>query len=414
MYFPLFIANRLSLKVKGDRGSATGMTVGIIGVATAVMIMMLAMAIVTGFKHDIKRKLQGLNSDITLYHSDSYISLTPQLRAIIGEAAPDASVSVVTDRTGILKTSDQFQAVTFRGVNSDYDLGFLSSVVTDGSFDGFFAADDDGDGVEPIALSADVGSMLGVGVGDKLTAYFVENENARVRRYRISALFDTHFGDYDRGMVFVPKESLSFDGGELAGDRGTSVLIDGLSEEQVATVAQGLYERLLAASADGGIDELPVIDTILHSQEMYYNWLSLLDTNVVVILSLMGIVAAFTLVSSLFILILRRVRMIGILRSLGASNRQVSDIFVILSLRVVGYGIVIGTAIGLALLCVQDSFHVLSLDAASYYLDYVPVMISWQQIVGLDVCVAVISSLVLLLPSRLVSSISPASVMRYE
>ncbi len=200
----------------------------------------------------------------------------------------------------------------------------------------------------------------------------------------------------------------------LAGDRGTSVLIDGLSEEQVATVAQGLYERLLAASADGGIDELPVIDTILHSQEMYYNWLSLLDTNVVVILSLMGIVAAFTLVSSLFILILRRVRMIGILRSLGASNRQVSDIFVILSLRVVGYGIVIGTAIGLALLCVQDSFHVLSLDAASYYLDYVPVMISWQQIVGLDVCVAVISSLVLLLPSRLVSSISPASVMRYE
>lgn len=106
--------------------------------------------------------------------------------------------------------------------------------------------------------------------------------------------------------------------------------------------------------------------------------------------------------------------MIGILRSLGASNRQVSDIFVILALRVVGYGIIIGTAVGLVLLYVQDAFHVLSLDASNYYLDYVPVLISWQQILLLDVCVAVIASLVLLLPSRLVSTISPASVMRYE
>ena len=170
----------------------------------------------------------------------------------------------------------------------------------------------------------------------------------------------------------------------------------------------------MAASADGDIDTFPVIDTLLHSQELYYNWLSLLDTNVVVILSLMGVVAAFTLISSLFILILRRVRMIGILRSLGAANRQVSDIFVILSLRVVGYGIVIGTVVGVALLWIQDAYHVLSLDAASYYLDYVPVLISWQQIAAVDLCVAVISLLVLLLPSRLVSSISPASVMRYE
>ncbi len=413
MFFPLFIANRLSLRVKGDRGSATGMTVGIIGVVTAVMIMMLAMAIVTGFKHDIKRKLSGLNSDITLYHTESYINHTPRLKTIVEEVVPGASVSVVTDRTGILKTSDQFQAVTFRGLPADYGLGFLSSVVTQGSFDGFFT-DDEEEGVEPLVMSEAVAKMLAVGAGDKITAYFVENDNARVRRYRISALFDTHFGDYDRGMVFVPKESLSFDAATLSGSQGTSVLIDGLSEDKVATVAQQLYERLLSASADGEIDELPVIDTILHSQEMYYNWLSLLDTNVVVILSLMGVVAAFTLVSSLFILILRRVRMIGILRSLGASNRQVSDIFVILALRVVGYGIIIGTAVGLVLLYVQDAFHVLSLDASNYYLDYVPVLISWQQILLLDVCVAVIASLVLLLPSRLVSTISPASVMRYE
>lgn len=228
------------------------------------------------------------------------------------------------------------------------------------------------------------------------------------------ALYDTHFGDYDRGMVFVPKESLSFDGNMLVGTEGTSILIDGIPEERIAPVAQALYERLLAASSDGEIDALPMIDTLLHSQELYYNWLSLLDTNVVVILSLMGVVAAFTLISSLFILILRRVRMIGILRSLGASNRQVSDIFVILSLRVVGYGIVIGTVVGVALLWIQDMQHVVSLDAASYYLDYVPVMIDWRQIIGLDLCVAVISLLVLLLPSRLVSSISPASVMRYE
>lgn len=412
MYFPLFIANRLSLKIKGDRGSATGMTVGIIGVAMAVMIMMFAMAVVTGFKHDIKRKLQGLNSDITLYRTDDFITLTPRFKAIVEEVAPGASVSVVTDRTGVLKTADQFQAMTFRGLDSGYDIGFLTSTLTEGSFEGFFTSDD-GEGIEPIVLSDAVGRMLGVGIGDKLTAYFVEDASARMRRYRIVALYDTHFGDYDRGMAFVPKGSLTF-AAEAMPDMGTSVIIDGIPENEINGAAQAIYDKLVAASADGDIDSLPMIDTLLHSQEMYYNWLSLLDTNVVVILSLMGIVAAFTLISSLFILILRRVRMIGILRSLGASNRQVSAIFVILSLRVVGYGILIGTAVGLCLLFVQQSYHLLSLDPSSYYLDYVPVLVSWQQVVLLDACVAVISSLVLLLPSRIVSSISPSSVMRYE
>lgn len=413
MFSPLFIARRLRLKVKGDRGSATGMTVGIIGVATASMIMMLAISIVTGFKHDIKQKLQGLNSDITLYHSDSYITLTPALDSVIHGVVPDASVSVVTDRTGILKTPGQFQAVTFRGIGRDYDFGFISASLVRGSVDSFFDAADD-DGVEPIVMSSSVGSILDVGVGERLTAYFVENDNARVRRYQVEALYDTHFGDYDKMMIFVPRSSLSFDGMTLTGQQGTSVLIDGLSEHEIDSASQALYDHMVEASADGLIEQLPVIDNILHSQGMYYNWLSLLDTNVVVILSLMGIVAAFTLISSLFILILRRVRMIGILRSLGASRQQVSQIFVILSLRVVGYGILIGTAIGVAFLYAQRTWHVISLDATSYYLDYMPVSIDWWQIIALDVSVAVISSLVLLLPSRLVATISPAQVMRYE
>lgn len=415
MFFPLFIARRLRLKVKGDRGSATGMTVGIIGVTTAVMIMMLAMSIVTGFKHDIKQKLQGLNSDITLYHSDSYISLSPALESAIGDVVPGASVSVVTDRTGILKSPGQFQAVTFRGIDKDYDFSLISSSLVSGAADSLFkSAGYNDEGVDPIVMSAMVADMLGVGAGDRLTAYFVENENARVRRYRIDGLYDTHFGDYDKMMVFVPKSSLSFDGLTLTGQQGTSVLIDGVAEDEIAPASQSLYDRLVEASADGKIDQLPMIDNILHSQGMYYNWLSLLDTNVVVILSLMGVVAAFTLVSSLFILILRRVRMIGILRSLGASRHQVSQIFVILSLRVVGYGILIGTALGVLLLYAQHTWHVIALDATSYYLDYVPVSIDWWQILALDGSVAVISALVLLLPSRLVATISPAQVMRYE
>ena len=147
---------------------------------------------------------------------------------------------------------------------------------------------------------------------------------------------------------------------------------------------------------------------------LYFNWLELLDTNVVVILILMALVSGFTLVSCLFILILERVNMIGTMKALGATNAQISHIFVNLAERLVAIGLIIGNIIGIGFLLLQSHFQFLTLDADAYYLNYVPVEINWWYILLLNFGIIIASYLMLLLPSQLVSKISPATAIRYE
>ena len=147
---------------------------------------------------------------------------------------------------------------------------------------------------------------------------------------------------------------------------------------------------------------------------MYYNWLGLLDTNVVVILILMGCVSGFTLISSVFILILERVRMIGQLKSLGADNGLIRRIFVLLGGRIVLIGLLIGNLLALGLLLTQQAWHYIPLDPEAYYLSYVPVEINWLQVALVDAGVVAISALLMLIPASTVARISPAKTMRFE
>ena len=147
---------------------------------------------------------------------------------------------------------------------------------------------------------------------------------------------------------------------------------------------------------------------------MYFNWLDLLDMNVVVILILMSCVSAITLISCLFIIILERVRTIGLLKSLGATNAQIKRVFIYMTQRLVLRGMLLGNIISLAFIYLQYYFHIIPLDPEAYYLNFVPVEINWLHIILLNIGVITISSLILILPSHIVSKISPAQTMKYE
>ena len=147
---------------------------------------------------------------------------------------------------------------------------------------------------------------------------------------------------------------------------------------------------------------------------MYFNWLDLLDTNVIVILALMGCVAGFTLISCLFIIILERVKTIGLLKALGATNTQVRHVFIHMAQRLVLRGMLIGNLLSISFLLLQQKYHLIPLNPEAYYLNHVPVEINWTHIILLNVAVIAIASLILILPSYLVSRISPAQTMRYE
>lgn len=147
---------------------------------------------------------------------------------------------------------------------------------------------------------------------------------------------------------------------------------------------------------------------------LFFNWLALLDTNVKVILTLMSLLTLLTLVSSLFILILRRVNMIGVLKALGASNRQIRSIFIIMSVRILIRGLIIGNIVGLGLLYIQRATGIIPLNPDAYYLDHVPVEIQWSVILALNVAIIVLSLFMLLLPSAIITTIPPSKAIRYE
>ena len=197
-------------------------------------------------------------------------------------------------------------------------------------------------------------------------------------------------------------------------DAGTRVDLRGLPVGDIEEISAELQSGLLTAAATGDLDAYYPVRNIMQTGAMYFNWLALLDTNVVVIFILMLAVSGFTLVSSLFILILERVRTIGILRALGAGKPAVRRIFVYLTMKTVGIGLLIGNILGICLLLVQRIWHIIPLDPEMYYLSSVPVEINWLYFVLLNLGVAVASWLILVLPAHLASGIDPAGAVKYE
>lgn len=411
MYLPLVIARRMRLRHSGDRGTATGIVIAVTGVALAVVVMMAAIAVVTGFKREITSRVAGVQSDIVVTYPAGYVSDPEPLKRVIKSSLPEVTVGSVADMTGILKTRDQYEGLLFRGVGPDFDASFLRTVTTAGSPDSLLTEDGKGN---PIMLSTATATALGLEMGDKVDAYFVANGVVRARRFTVKGIFDTHFANHDKVTAFVRSADVPGFDTSLGEAAASSLLVNGLDISEVPGAADHLYEAMLAAHSAGELPDLPVMRDVTRTGETYLNWLSLLDANVVMILTLMGVVAGFTLISSLFIIILRKVRMIGILKAMGATDSMVASIFVIVALRITAIGLVIGDIAGIALLLAQRQWRFIGLNPESYYLDYVPVDINVTAIVLLNVAVAAVAFLVLLAPARLVATVSPASTMRYE
>ncbi len=263
-----------------------------------------------------------------------------------------------------------------------------------------------------IVISESMASSLGLAVGDKVYSTFVVNGAVKARRHTIAGLYRSDFGDYDRTVAYTSPDLLR-SVASLSPVQAGRIEIRGLAGN-LSDYAQALQTTLLAAASTGQLEGYYPVSCIEQTGAIYYNWLALLDTNVIVIFILMIAVASFTLVSSMFILILERVRTIGILRALGAGSSLVCDIFVHLSLRTVLIGLAIGNVAGIGLTLIQRTWHVVPLNPEMYYLSSVPATLEPWGLVALNVGVVAISWLVLVVPARLASRIDPATAVKYE
>lgn len=413
MNYPLYLAKRLSLS-SDSRHSSPAIRVAVTAVALSVAIMLAAIAIVLGFKREIRDKVIGFNSHITLYaipagpEDTNLITLTPTLKTILDSQDYITDYSLEASIPAILKTPDNFKGVYLKSMRGESLKKFLASNIEEGKLPDYSKKGSE----MKIVISRKAADQLNLKAGDKIDTYFMSG-SIRVRRLEIAAIFNSHFDTYDNVFIYGDLPLIQ-NLGEVSPTQGTSLTITTDNFNNLEENANHLTATLNEALASGLLYKYYRVDNALNQGAGYFRWLSLLDTNVIVVLVLMTIVACATLISGMLIIILDKKSFIGLIRSMGATIKNVRRVFIYMAVRVALTGLLIGNILMLAILWAQNKWHFLPLDADSYYIDFVPVEINWQSIVILNVATIAVIYFCLILPSWFVAKISPAETMRYE
>lgn len=412
MNVALYLARRLSLS-SSRRKSAPAVKVAVAAVALSVAVMLLSIAIVLGFKREIREKVVGFNSHISLYAipteegDDNLITLTPSLAATLDEAEGITDYSLEASIPAILKTDDNFKGVYLKSLNGKAIRDFIKSNLEEGRI-----PDYEKSASLDIVISRIAARQLGLKVGDKINTYFI-SDDVRVRPLKVAAIFNTHFDSYDGLFIYGDLKLIQNLGG-ISSNQGTSLAVHTDDFSRVEEHAGKLHNLLTEKVADGTLFRFYQVDNAMSQGAGYFHWISLLDTNVLVILVLMTFVAAVTLISGLLIIILDKKRFIGVIRAVGASLGMTRRTFLWLAMKVALWGMLIGNAVSLILLFCQDKWHFIPLDPDAYYIDFVPVEINPLHVVILNVAVFAAVWLALIIPSGFVARISPAEALQDE
>lgn len=404
----LKIASKLYFSQQGaERTSRPAIRVALAGMIVGVMVMIITICIAIGFKQTITNKVAGFGAHIQLVSFDNNntydlqpIEVSDSLLTKLDSYEHVSQAAPFITKPGMLKTDSSFVGMVLKG--TDY-WDFFARNVVEGALP---------ENPQEVLLSRSMASKLGLHCSDPVLAYFVDEQDVRARRFTISGLYDTGFGEYDDLFILTPLESArrlqAWDANTYS---GVEILLEDI--RFLDETADRIYFATVNRLDDEGYN-VYFVQTLMEQNPAIFAWLDLLDMNVVVILVLMLLVAGFNMVSGLIILILDSVQMIGILKALGATNRFVRRIFLTQAAMLIGKGVVWGNVLGLGLVAVQYFGHLIPLEPATYYVNTVPVAFAWEWIVALNILTIILSLLILLLPSMIITKISPAKVMHFE
>ena len=400
------IAKRLYFSEEGDaRSSRPAVRVALGGIIMGVMVMIIAISVVVGFKQEIVQRVAGFGSHIQVVNFDNNstyelqpVRITDSLLNILREIPHVVSVSPFASKPGIIKTDSTFQGIVFKGI--DYWDYFADNIVK-----GSLPQNDN-----EVLVSSELANILSLDVEEPILCYFVE-DNLRVRKLYISGLYNTCMTEMDRlfvlGNTSVVKRLNAWDENQVS---GIEILVDDL--HNLEDVSDAVY----FATANRLDQEGNAFYTqnLQQLNPQIFGWLDLLDMNVVIIILLMLCVSGFSIITGLIILILDSVSLIGTLKALGADNSFIRRVFVYQALMLIGKGMLWGNVLGIFLCVLQSLTHMIPLEASTYYVSYVPMAFSWGWWLLLNIGTAFVSWLILLAPSAIVTQISPAKVMHFE
>ncbi len=402
------IASRLYFSQQGkERTSRPAVRVALAGMIVGVVVMILTICIVVGFKQTITQKVAGFGAHIQVVSFDNNntydlqpIEVSDSMLTQLGSYEHVLAVAPFITKPGMLKTDTDFKGIVLKG--TDYWDFFARNIV-----EGALPAKP-----QEVLISRVAANRLQLHVGEAITGYFVDESDVRARRFSISGIYDTGFLQFDDLFVLTPLETARrLQSWNLNIYSGVEILIDDI--KNLDETADEIYFAVVNKLDENGYKAY-FVETLQDQNPAIFSWLDLLDMNVVVIIVLMLLVAGFNIVSGLIILILDGIQLIGTLKALGADNRFVRRIFLIQAALLIGKGVLWGNIIGLALAALQYFGHIVPLEAATYYVDAVPIAFAWTWIIVLNALTIGLSLLILLLPSMIITKINPARVMHFE
>lgn len=414
MNLPYFIAQRL---IKGRRHESSFSrpinVIAIIGIALGLAVMIVAVAVLTGFKKEIREKVVGFGSHIQVVNLDSNYSFetepvsdTQDFVQEIREMPGIKHIQVFATKAGIIKSEDETQGIVLKGIDTDYDWSYFKDNLVEGTI---FTVTDSAR-TNKVVISKSISDMLNLHVNDTFAVIFVQDP-PRMRPFVISGIYETSLEEFDKIYVFCDINQIRRLN-DWADDQvsGFEIFIDDFDKLDLMAmeVQQAVGYRL--SEDDTNFKTV----SIRMKYPQIFDWLNFQDVNVIIIILLMLVVAGFNMISGLIILILEKTNMIGVLKALGSNDAVIRKVFLYQAAWLIGKGLFWGNVIGIGLALFQLHTEVFTLDPSSYYIRTIPINLELIHILLLNAGSMAAIIIMLLVPSQLISRITPVKAIRYD
>ncbi|SDG60805.1 lipoprotein-releasing system permease protein [Pedobacter terrae] len=406
MNFEYFIAGRIAIKSERTFSKLI-VRIAIAGVMLSLAVMILSIAIIKGFKTEIQDKVRGYLGDIqiTRYDLNNSFEHSP--------FKPDAETEKMlknnrdieyyypfATKPGILSANNEIEGINFKGIDKSYKWDYIKQHIISGTIIDF---SDSTAAMQELLISNYTANRLRLKTGDDFIMYFVQNQ-LRPRKFKIVGIYDIGVEDIDKGFVLgnlnIIKRLNNWKANEIGG-----IEIRIKDFKRLKPISDDIYQSLPRNLRSYSIEEnFPNI----------FTWLGLLDVNTKVLLILMLIVGVINMITALLIMILEKTNMIGMLKSFGASNWSIMKIFLYNAAYLIGIGLLLGNILGLGLGFLQQSTHIFKLNQASYFLAYAPIEFHFIDVLLLNIVTVVVCLTVLVIPSLLISKVSPLKAIRFK
>jgi len=402
---PLFISKRIN-QTGVSTFSSTIHKIAIVSIGLGLGIMIISVLIMYGFEQTIKNKIISFSGHIQIsrYTMGSTFEELPVSKETeffhqLNDLDYVDHVQGYGHKVGLLKTDEEVQGIIFKGVDDFFDTTRFSLNMVSGKF--FNPADTNNN--YDIVISKKISTLLNLKINDDILLYFLQNP-VRVRKMNITGIYESGMEEFDEKFIFGHIgiiQKLNDWRPSLVG--GWEVFIKNF--DQLNEAENHLFEIT-------GYDHF--VDKVTDKHIEIFDWLTLISRNVVIFLFLILFVASFNMISILIILIMERTQMIGILKAVGASNRLIRKVFVYNGMRLITKGLLLGNLIGIGFGIVQDRYKLIPLDPENYYMSFVPIQWDWASIIGLNILFFAVVSLVLIIPTMIISRVDPVRSIRFD